>query len=85
MRTSGAGWGGQAVRTGGAGAAGSGVADVPGRAGGAGSAGVGAMPWPGFAKQSAVLGQQMRRGRMKDALVLADLHLALLFPQVAPF
>ena len=43
------------------------------------------MPWPGFAKQSAVLGQQMRRGRMKDALVLAHLHLALLFPQVAFF
>ena len=43
------------------------------------------MPWPGFAKQNAVLGQQMRRGRMKDAVVLADLHLALRFPQVAFF
>ena len=79
VRTGGAGWGGQAVRTGGAGAAESGVAQsaVGDRCG--------ALPVPGFAKQSAVLGQQMRRGRMKDAVVLADLHLALPFPQVAFF
>ena len=29
------------------------------------------MPWPGFAKQSAVLGQQMRRGRTVCSLQLA--------------